>query len=44
MSDLAAFQDQFSEALHHSGDLIGHGDARSCGLVSAFIVIRFTGP
>ena len=29
MSDLAAFQDQFSEALHHSGDLTGNGDAKT---------------
>ena len=29
MFDLAAFQDQFSEALHHSGDLTGNGDAKA---------------
>jgi hypothetical protein len=27
--DLAAFQDQFSEALHHDGALTGHGDAET---------------
>ena len=29
MSDLAAFQDQFSEALHHNGNLTGNGAAES---------------
>ena len=29
MSDLAAFQDWFSEALHHNGDLTGNGDAEA---------------
>ncbi len=29
MSDLAAFQDRFSEALHHDGDLTGYGDAEA---------------